>query len=245
MDHGARLSSSLTYVKEAYRPDRWFYLFHLSSDKRRNTLHRTAHLRLPLSHHGSRPQHPRNIGIKDLFCKGWKMNIAGILYALPILIITAVFYLLITGFTPAPSNSPDSLGPEAAAMLMGLLLAFIVTLLLVSILISLISTLGMVRMTRNGKIREAFNFREILASIKTIGWLNYITAIIILIVCALAFSIILELIAFAFGILLGTLGSLVTMFLFLWILVIILLAAAFGVFSARYRALVYDNANTP
>lgn len=244
MDHGAILSSSLTYVKGTCRLDRWFYLFIYL------LINAVTLCIVPLfSGYLYRimeadPGIPAVSGIKDLFCKGWKMNIAGILYVLPVLIITAVFYLLITDFTPAPSDSPDSLGPDAAAMLMGLLLTFIVTLLLVSILISLISTLGMVRMTRNGKIREAFNFREILASIKTIGWLDYITAIIILIVCALAFSIILELIAFAFGILLGTLGSLVIMFLFLWILIIILLAAAFGVFSARYMALVYDNANT-
>lgn len=245
MDHGAILSSSLTYVKETCRPDRWFYLFiyllinavtlcivPLFS----GYLYRIMEAKTGI---------PAVSGIKDLFCKGWRMNIAGVIYALPALLITAAFYLLITGFTPIPSNSPESLGPENAAMLMGLLLAFIVTLLLVSLLISLISTLGMVRMTRNGKIREAFNLREILASIKTIGWPDYVAAILILVVCALAFSIILELIAFAFGILLGTFGSLITMFLFLWILIIILLAAAFGVFSARYMALVYDNANTP
>ncbi|MDR0981117.1 MAG: DUF4013 domain-containing protein [Methanocalculaceae archaeon] len=245
MDPGAILSSSLTYVKETCRPDRWFYLFiyllinavtlcivPLFSGYLYRIMEATSGV-------------PAVSGIKDLFCKGWKMNIAGILYALPFLLITAVFYLLITGFIPAPSNSPDSLGPEAAAMLMGLLLAFIVITLLVSLLLSLLSTLGMVRMTRNGKISEAFNLREILASIKTIGWLDYIAAIIILIVCALAFSIILELITFAFWILLGALGSLVTMFLFLWMLVIILLAAALGVFSARYMVLVYDNKTTP
>ena len=245
MDHGAILSSSLTYVKETCRPDRWFYLFvyllinavtlcivPLFSGYLYRIMERESGV-------------PAVSGIKDLFIKGWKINITGIIYAIPVLIIIAVFYLLITGITPAPSNSPDSLGPEAAAVLIGLFLAAVIITIITSILISLISTLGIVRMTREGKIREAFNLREILASIRTIGWLDYIAAIIILIVCALALSIILEIIAFAFWILLGAFGSMVTMFLFIWLLIIILLAAAFGVFTARYMALVYNSRTTP
>lgn len=237
MDYGAILSSSLTYVKETCRPDRWFYLFVY-------LLINVLTLCIVPLFFGylyrimdAEPGVPAVSGIKDLFLKGWKMNIAGIIYAIPVLIITAVFYLLITGLTPVPANSPS--------VLFGLLLAAAIIIIIVSVLISLFSTLGVVRMTREGKIGEAFNFREILTSIRTIGWLDYIAAILILIVCSFAFSIVLEVIAFAFWMLLGAFGSAVTMFLFIWMLVIVLLTAAFGVFSARYMALVYDNRNNP
>lgn len=146
MDNGAILSSSLTSVKEACRPDRWFYQVRVPFGKRGNTgtvplfsgyLYRVME---------AKPGIPDVSGIKDLFIKGWKMNIA---------------------------------------------------------------------------------------------------AIIFLIVCALAFSIVLEVIMFAFGMLFCAFSSMVAIFLFIWMLVIILLAAAFGVFSTGYMARVYNNRNTP
>lgn len=245
MDHGAILLSSLTYVKETCRPDRWFYLFIY-------LLINTVTLCIIPLFSGylyrimeAKPGVPAVSGIKDLFIKGWMMNIAGIIYALPVLIITVAFYFLVAGFIPAPSTSPDSLGPEGTAALMGLLLAFIGITIIASILIALLSTTGIARMSREGRVGEAFNFREIFAAIRRIGWADYVVAVVILIVCALAFSIILEVIAFSFWILLGTFGSAVTMFLFIWMLVIVLLTAAFGVFASRYLALVYNCGNNP
>ena len=105
MDHGAILFSSLTYVKETRRQDRWIYLFIY-------LLINTVTLCIIPLFFGylyrimeAKPGVPAVSSIKDLFIKGWKMNIAGLIYALPVLITTAVFYFLIAGFIPVPSNS--------------------------------------------------------------------------------------------------------------------------------------------
>ena len=95
MDHGVILFSSLTYVKETCMPNRWFYLFIY-------LLINAVTLCIIPFFFGylyrimeAKPVVPAVSSIKDL--KGWKINIAVIIYALPVLIITAVFYFLIAG----------------------------------------------------------------------------------------------------------------------------------------------------
>ncbi len=242
MDHGAILSASLTYVRETCRPERWFYLFLYL------LINVVTCAIVPL-YAGylyrvmeSKPGIPEVSNIRELFVNGWKMNIAGIIYAIPILLLSLVFLFLSWG-TVSGIFSGAVLTPEAAVGFLLNFLVFILVLIVVSFGIGLFSTLGVVRMARSGTIREAFNFTEILAAIRRIGWMDYIAAILILIVCSFIFSIVLEFLGFAFSFLVGVIGSMMMMFLFIWMLVYILLAAAFAVFIARYTSKVYDEGN--
>ena len=64
-------------------------------------------------------------------------------------------------------------------MLVGLLVVFVL-----AIIIALFEMIGIVRFARTGSIGEAFNFSAILATIGKIGWVPYIIALVVLMVCA-------------------------------------------------------------
>src|SRR4030042_1568403 len=51
-----------------------------------------------------------------------------------------------------------------------------------TLFIALIQFIGVIRFARTGKMGEAFNFGEILTTIEKIGWVPYITAILIMII---------------------------------------------------------------
>ena len=190
----------------------------------------------------AKPGIPEVSKIRELFVNGWKMNIACILYTVQVLLLGLIFLFLSWG-TVTGIFSGAVLTEEVAVGFLMNFLVFILILIIVSFGIGLFSTLGIVRMARSGKIREAFNFTGILSAIRKIEWTDYIAAILILIVCSFLFSIVLEFLGFAFSFLVGIIGSMMMMFLFIWMLVYILLAAAFAVFIARYMSKVYDEGN--
>ncbi len=85
-----------------------------------------------------------------------------------------------------------------------------VILIIVAIIIGLISPIGIIRFARTGKFGEAFNFGEILATIKKIGWLSYILAFIIVAIVVGIPVLILWLILMALMIALPLVGPVIT-----------------------------------
>jgi len=98
---------------------------------------------------------------------------------------------------------------------------------IVAFVLGLLATIGIVRFARTGRIGEAFNFSEILSSIRKIGWGPYILALIILIVLVLIVEIVLGLIPY------------------IGFVIQILIAPLISVFIARYICLLYDSAERP
>ena len=97
MDHGAILSASLTYVRETCRPERWFYLFLYL------LINVVTCAIVPL-YAGylyrvmeAKPGIPEVSKIRELFVNGWKMNIACILYTVPVLLLGLIFLFLSWG----------------------------------------------------------------------------------------------------------------------------------------------------
>jgi hypothetical protein len=114
------------------------------------------------------------------------------------------------------------------------------------ILIGIIVPVAAIRFARTGSFSEAFNVGAILETIKKIGWINYIIALILVTiviaipVCIIVFGMILigGITMFMLG------GNNVTLlgFIVAAILIILTLAPLLSVFQARYMTRVYDSA---
>jgi predicted membrane protein len=87
--------------------------------------------------------------------------------------------------------------------------------------------IGIVRLARTGSIGEAFNFSAILATIRKIGWVPYILALIVFVVCGIIFEII---------------AWILMMIPFLGIILVLCLIPPWTIFIARYFSQLYDSA---
>jgi hypothetical protein len=94
------------------------------------------------------------------------------------------------------------------------------------ILISLIAVVGIIRMARFGRFSEAFSFRDILATIRTIGWGSYILSLVFLFIIMLIFGIIL---------------AIVIAIPYIGLLVFLFLIPPVIIFDARYLTRLYEH----
>ncbi|PKL58745.1 MAG: hypothetical protein CVV34_01085 [Methanomicrobiales archaeon HGW-Methanomicrobiales-5] len=175
-----------------------------------------------------------------LFVDGIKLIIVGIIYAIPIMIIWAFAYWgMMLAAVQGNYAMMDNWSPN-----LGLLLA----LYIVEIIVGILMPVAAIRFARMGSFTEAFNFRAILDTIKNIGWINYIIALVLitLVIAIPVFIIIFGMIligGFSMYIL-G--GGMIALFGFMGaaILILLVLMPLFGVFQARYLTRVYDSAVT-
>jgi hypothetical protein len=223
MDIGVALRDSFAYAKDAIwgQWKRWIILTIMS-------------IIFPLIfgymmeiYRGSVPApEPGNWG--RLFVDGLKFLLVGIIYSIPVLIILIVsfFPIMMNIFTQVSSggeftmNSAD-LVPYLIPVAGGLIVAVIV-----GIVITLISTIGIIRMARVGSIGEAFNFSAILDTIRSIGWVSYIIALIILAVVTIVVSIV-----FSIFEIIPYVGFLIATFF----------GVILTVFESRFLTLVYES----
>lgn len=168
---------------------------------------------------------------KKLFVDGLKVLVAAIMYAIPVFVILIASCLpLFVGIIGKVSSGTKfsfsfaELLSYILPVLGGLVLACIV-----AIIISLVSTIGLIRMARTESFIEAFNFPAIFETISTIGWASYILALIVLWIIAMVISI--------------PLGCIETVPFVGWLPGLIL-GVPLIVFEARYMSLVYDVAET-
>jgi hypothetical protein len=164
-----------------------------------------------------------------LFVDGLKLLVASLIYAIPVLIIIfltigAAMVPFIAFFSSGDFDlslvAPEAIMAAVATFILGLIIAIIA-----GIIITLISTIGIIRMARTDRFGEAFNFGEILAHIRAIGWWPYFAALIVLWVVSIVFVIILDLI-----LIIPYIGLIVWLFAL----------PPFILFEARYISLVYD-----
>lgn len=155
-----------------------------------------------------------------MFIDGLKLFVIGFIYAIPLFIIMAIF--MVPAIMAANGGDPllalGSLG-------IGLLLV-----LIVGIIISLISAIGMIRFAHTDSIGQAFAFGAILEHIGKIGWGSYIIALIIL-----------WIVGIVFGFVVGLLGAIPVLG---W-LITFLLYPVWAIFAARYMTLIYESAQAP
>jgi hypothetical protein len=212
MEIGKGLSESLEYAKDAVwgKWVRWILLL-------------VSTIIFPLLfgyllevYRGKKPA-PELENWGKLFIDGLKLFVIGIIYAIPVIIIAAIF--IGTGILLVASGGANAWIAAAGSFLIGLIL-----MLIVGIIIALVAKMGVVRFARTGKMGEAFNFGAIFDLIGRIGWFDYIVAIVALVV--------------VFMIIIGILSIIP----FVGPFIVFILSPVFGIAIARYTCLLYDSA---
>ena len=170
-----------------------------------------------------------------LFVDGIKYVIVSLIWAIPAIIIFVVTLgagVLALLNDPAVMNSAGnvslSVNPATVMGIIGGMFVGLVIFLIVAIITWIFATIGIIRFARTGSMGEAFNFGEILATIKKIGWVSYIIALVILIIVMIVFEII---------------SSLLGMIPYVGIIIEIALIAPITLFESRYLCQVYDAAS--
>jgi hypothetical protein len=179
---------------------------------------------------GAGPPPPFQNGGK-LFVNGLKLFFAWLVYMLPVLAVLVFFGGLAFFAAVEQSTAIGGLNeiPRYPAIFIPILSGFLAGALIAAvlgILISLIATIGVIRMARMGRFSEAFNFRSILATIRNIGWGPYVLSLIILFVVMLVFGIIL---------------ALVMAIPYIGLIAFLLLLPPITIFKARYLTRLYEH----
>jgi hypothetical protein len=163
------------------------------------------------------------------FIDGLKFFVAALIYAIPVFIVIIIF-IGIAALALMPFSSTMGYAPMNPALIAGAIAGVIVGIVIaviVGIIVTLFSTIGLVRMAREDQFGEAFNFGAILATIRKIGWGNYIVALIVLWVISLIL-----------GLILSAIGAIPFIGWLIWLFLLPLLL----IFESRYITQIYDAA---
>lgn len=120
------------------------------------------------------------------FLTGLLWFIISFIYLLIPLIIVLVSCIPAIGGITALMADPSNIAAGFAAIVPVIIGGFIA--LIVSILIWVIMTPAMILFVRTGSFGKAFNFKEIFALVKQIGWGQYIIALLVMIVFCVIIS---------------------------------------------------------
>jgi len=155
-----------------------------------------------------------------LFADGIKYLAVALIYAIPLIIVgILIVRAIVAGMTA---------GTLADMMnAFGLIVFGLVIMIIIAIFIAVFEIIGVVRFARTGSIREAFNFNEILATIKKIEWGRYLIAFDILIISVFIMEII---------------GNVLMIIPLIGGFICLFLIPPFTLFIAHFISLLYDNA---
>jgi hypothetical protein len=162
---------------------------------------------------------PDFTGWAGLFIDGIKLAVVWLLWVLPLFIVLAAGAAIAFAiYVSAPAAAPN-------ITLLLLVLLLLVVECALFIIVMLFGIIGAVRFSRTGSIREGIRVSAILTTIRTMGWLSYILALIVSVVIAVIYAVITGILSF-----IPYIG---------WIIVLIV-APFFSIVIARYFTLVYD-----
>lgn len=212
MDFGNMLGDSFSYAKDAVW-GKWFQWILLVISTIIFPLIMGYMVRI---YSGVKPA-PETDNWVGMFIDGIKLLIIGIIYAIPVFIVMALFII------PAGMMSD----PMAALGTVGI---GILIMIVVAIIISLIAAIGMIRFAQKDSMGQAFAFGAILEHIGKIGWGSYIIALIVLWIVGIVFGFIVSILS-----MIPVLGWLIMLFLY----------PVWYIFTARYMTLIYESAAAP
>ena len=171
---------------------------------------------------GEKPA-PEVDGWGTLIIDGLKYAIISIIWVIPCFIIA--MFVIGAGILAYVEN------PAALMEIIGGVLIGVIVLLIVAAITGLLSTIGVIRFARTGSMGEAFNFSAILETIRKIGWVNYIIAMVVIILVEMVFIGVIEVFNFVVSPYLG-------------LFIEFLLIAPLTLLMSRYFCLIYDSADS-
>jgi hypothetical protein len=158
----------------------------------------------------------------NLFVDGVKLAIVWFLWFLPLLIILiATIAIAIASYVSMKATV--AAGPNLA--LLGIILLSILVECILFVIVMLFGIIGAVRFSRTGSIREGIRASAILATIRSMGWFQYILALILFGVACIIYVII---------------TAVLTLIPYLGWVIVLVVTPLFTIFTARYFALVYE-----
>jgi hypothetical protein len=165
-----------------------------------------------------------------LFIDGIKFAIVSLLWAIPLLII--VFVLIgaaLWSFINVTAVSVSGIQASSGnpAFILGALGFYLIVVIIVAILTVIFASIGVIRFARTGGMGEAFNIREILTTIRKIGWGTYISSLVVLFVALIIVEIVITILG-----MIPVLGMIIQL----------VFIAPVMIFEARYLCQVYDAA---
>jgi hypothetical protein len=163
---------------------------------------------------------PENWG--RLFIDGIRLCIILLVYQLPIIIATIIAGFFLFPFVVRFIHDVNPLSISAFVAVFGSALLII---LILSLVIYVILTIGIVRFARMDRIVEAFSIREILRHIQKIGWGDYILALTVLWIFSLLYY--------------GT-SYIVGLIPFIGWIFALFLMPVWGIYSVRFITHIYD-----
>ena len=166
---------------------------------------------------------PPVVNFGTLFVDGIKYLIINFIYIIP-----AVIVFCITVVPALISMLQFIMGTALPAMkdaFMGMMLGILLT-IIVAIILSLFAIIGVVRFARTGAMGEAFRFSAILATIRKMGWCNYIMALL-----------------FMMAIVMVIVGVF-SLFPVIGVIIQFIITPFIGIFTMRYICLLYESAGT-
>jgi hypothetical protein len=166
-------------------------------------------------------QSPRLENWGSMFIDGIRLFIVGLIYAIPVLILS--FVLFGSADMIRSSVSPSTIGGLIIAVLMGAIIIIIV-----GITTWLIVMTAGVRFARTDSIGEAFNFGAIFTLIGKIGWMTYIIALLMILITLVNIVIICLVINMVIP--------------YTGIILFLILLPFLSLFSPRYITLLYESA---
>jgi hypothetical protein len=156
----------------------------------------------------------------DMFIDGLKVFIVGVVYAIPLILIS----LIISVIFGISHNTAINLGTFTGFNVFALATAYIIY-LIVAIIIGLVEYMAIANMALyDGDLGAAFKFNEIMDRIARIGWSKYIIWYVVMILLALVTGLI----------------SVLTLVIFVGIILVpLIITPFFSMFAARSLSLLF------
>ncbi|HEX3001462.1 MAG TPA: DUF4013 domain-containing protein [Methanoregula sp.] len=158
-----------------------------------------------------------------LFVDGIKLAIVGFLWFLPMAVVGVGILLVIFSGLATGSMVPSGLA-------IGLVIFLLIVEGIVAVIAIIYSMMGVVRCARTGSIREGIRFSALTTTLRSIGWTQYIIALIVLLVLSFVFFLVTSIFT-----IIPPLGAAVQL----------ILTPLFTVFAARYVTRVYEHGLPP
>jgi len=154
-----------------------------------------------------------------LYIDGIKIAVTGFLWFIPVALAVAMMVIFAIIGLSDNSALPGPLG-------IGLVIVSLILMIVLVVIALLYSMMGIIRCARTGSIREGIRFTAITATLRSIGWVNYIIALVILFVIGIVFFIVMSALS-----LIPYVGDIIQL----------VFIPVYTIFSARYMTRVYEH----